>query len=79
MSVDQLAGVARYSNAQISYTIAPELNGLGYRLEPTPRPMNPLHATILQPPSETELSDEKAKALSSIFKIERNPYQTSRR
>ncbi|HEU5276971.1 MAG TPA: hypothetical protein VFU97_25160 [Xanthobacteraceae bacterium] len=78
MSVDQLAAVARYPNAQISYTIVPELNGLGYRLEPTPRPTNPLHATILLPPGETELSDEKAKALSSIFRIERNPDQTRR-
>jgi hypothetical protein len=79
MSVDQLAAVARYPNREISFTIVPELNGLGYRVEPTPRPpRNPLHATIFLPPGQTELSDEQAKALSSIFKIERNPYQAPR-
>ena len=82
MSVDQLAAVARYPNAQLSYTIVPELNGLGYRVEPTPRPLtNPLHASILLPPGEPELTDAQAATLSALFgqHIIPNPYQTPRR
>jgi hypothetical protein len=76
LNVDQIAAVARYPNSEISYTILPELLALGYRLVPTGNGRNPLHASILLRPGESELTDEQAAALSALFAQHRlpNPY-----
>ena len=82
LSVDQIAQVARYPNKQITWTTAPQLNALGYRVVPTPiftgpNP-NPLHADILLPNGQTILTDEQADALSAIFHRRPNPYVAPR-
>jgi hypothetical protein len=77
LSVDQIAAVARYPNGKISYTIVPEVNALGYGVAPTPHRENPLHATIVDAPGISELSDDRAEALSALFRrhIIPNPYR----
>jgi hypothetical protein len=77
LSVDQIAAVARYPNGQISYTIVPEVNALGYDVLPTPILKNPLHASIVDAPGISELSDDRAAALSVLFRrhIIPNPYR----
>jgi hypothetical protein len=79
MKVDQLAAVARYPHPKISYTTVPEVGSLGYVVVPTPDPKNPLHATILLPPGQTELTPKQAAALSALFAqhIIDNLYQSS--
>jgi hypothetical protein len=81
MSVDQLAAVAKYPNEQISYTVLPEVKALGYRVVPTRTARNPLHASILLPPPETELTDPKAAKLSALFapNVITNPYRSKSR
>jgi hypothetical protein len=69
--------VARYPNGEISYTIVPEVNALGYDVLPTPILKNPLHASIVDAPGISELSDDRAAALSVLFRrhIIPNPYR----
>jgi hypothetical protein len=76
LSVDQIAAAARYPNGTISYTIVPELNGLGYRVVPTGNTGNPLHASIVLPAGQSVLTDEQAAALSALFRVAPNPYRS---
>jgi hypothetical protein len=73
MGVNEIAAVAKYPNPEITYTILPELNALGYRLEQTPNDKNPLHGSILLPPEEHALTDEQAARLSALFAPHRLP------
>jgi hypothetical protein len=77
MTVDQLAAIARYRHPWLTYTIVPELNGLGYQVAPTETRKNPLHASILLPPGQTELTNEQAAAMSATFARHKllNPYR----
>jgi hypothetical protein len=75
MGPEDILAVPKYpGNRQYSYTILPELNALGYRLEPTPTRDNPLHSSILLAPGETQLTEAQAQALSAIFRRRPNPY-----
>jgi hypothetical protein len=81
LEVDQIAAAAKYPNPEISYTIVPEVNALGYGVVPTPNKDNSLHASIVDTPGTSNLSDDRAAALSALFArhIIPNPYQTRRR
>jgi|HubBroStandDraft_5_1064220.scaffolds.fasta_scaffold873129_2 hypothetical protein len=76
MSVNQIATVANYPNASITYTTTGELAGLGYQVQPTPTFNNPLHASILLPPGVTSLTNDQAAALSGLFAPNRLPNPT---
>jgi len=80
LSVNQILQVARYPNRMITWTRAPQLNALGYRVVPTPildsaKP-NPLHASILLPRGQTALTEQQAEILSRLLQMhmESNPY-----
>ena len=64
----QIAIGADIRNRQLSYTIAPELEALGYGTIPTPiLPKQPLHSSTLLRPGETSLSDVEAAKLNALF------------
>jgi|ERR1051325_3284407 hypothetical protein len=75
MKPEDILAIPKYTTyGQYSWTILPELDALGYRLEPSPTRSNPLHSSILLPPGQTELTDAQAQALSAIFRRRPNPY-----
>lgn len=70
MSVTQLAAVANYPNAMISYTTTAALEGIGVPVVPTPSAANALHATAVVP---VPLDPAKAAQISAAFARIPNP------
>lgn len=70
MSVTQLAAVANYPNAMISYTTTAALQGIGVPVVPTPSAANALHATAVVP---VPLDPTKAAQISAAFARIPNP------
>lgn len=70
MSVSELAAVANYPNAMISYTTTANLAGVGVPVVPTPTAANALHATAVVP---VPLDPKKAAEISAVFARIPNP------
>jgi RHS repeat-associated protein len=71
MTVEQLAGVARYRNGQIGYTTVQQLQRVGASVVETPfLPQQPLHVTVAVP---SPLSPAQAAAISAQFTTIPNP------
>jgi RHS repeat-associated protein len=68
LSVEQIAMVAQYPHPKITYTYLQNIRMAGFEVVPTPTG-NPLHASIILPAGQTDLTPAQRAILSGNFRM----------